>query len=128
MPERSSASPTSGTKQRRRKATKLVDAASRCIAIRDNPAAQKVTEVCSGRYEFLPDSSWKATGTCTDTFQGGDTLSVSWEEGSHLKEFTYKKFGGTGKYKGATGTGTYTIDNLTKILSGGRYKGTIELP
>jgi integrase len=62
------------------------------------------------------------------TFKGGDTLQESFEEGSHLKEYTYKYTGGTGKYKGATGGGTYTSENLTDTTAWGRYKGTIVLP
>ena len=54
--------------------------------------------------------------------------SKSWEEGSALKDYTYKITGGTGKYKGASGGGTYIYENLTDTLSGGSYKGTIELP
>ncbi len=45
-----------------------------------------------------------------------------------LKDYTYKITGGTGKYKGASGGGTYIYENLTDTLSGGSYKGTIELP
>ena len=48
--------------------------------------------------------------------------------GSHLKESTFKITTGTGKYQGATGSGTYVYELLTDTLSGGRYKGTIELP
>jgi hypothetical protein len=51
-----------------------------------------------------------------------------WEEGSHLKEYPYKYTGGTGKYEGASGEGTYTSENLTDTLQWGRYKGTIKLP
>ena len=83
---------------------------------------------CVGKYEYMPDKSWKASGTCTDTFQGGDKKSVTWEEGSHLKEYSYKTTGGTGKYPGASGGGTYFYENLTDTLSGGRFKGKIELP
>ena len=110
------------------KGHKLVESSVRCVLIPDDPAAPKVTEVCPGNYEYLPDGSWKASGTCIDTFPGGDTISLTWEEGSHLKEYTYKKTGGTGKYKGATGGGTYMYENLTDTLSGGRFKGTIVLP
>lgn len=60
--------------------------------------------------------------------KGGDTLQETWEEGSHLKEYIYKWTGGTGKYEGASGGGTYTLDSLTDTLQGGRYKGTIQLP
>ena len=78
--------------------------------------------------EYMPDERWKASGTCTDTYKGGDTVSESWEEGSHLKEYTYKITGGTGKYQGASGGGTYLYENLTDTLAGGRFKGQIVLP
>jgi hypothetical protein len=53
---------------------------------------------------------------------------MTWEEGSHLKEYTYKNTGGTGKYEGTGGGGTYKLEELTDTLLGGKYKGTIELP
>src|SRR5678809_752407 len=92
------------------KGHKLVDYAGRCVNIPDDPAAPKYTEECVGKYEYMPDESWKASGTCTDTYKGGDTVSESWEEGSHLKEYTYKITGGTGKYQGASGGGTYLYE------------------
>ena len=52
----------------------------------------------------------------------------AWEEGSHLKEYMYKYTGGTGKYQGASGGGTYMYDNITDTLSGGKYKGQLVLP
>ena len=110
------------------KGHKLVDYAGRCVVIPDDPAAPKATCDCVGKYEYMPDGSWKGAGTCTETFKGGDKINENWEEGSHLKESTYKYTGGTGKYEGASGGGTYTLDTLTDTLQGGRYKGTIELP
>ena len=110
------------------KGHKLVDYAGRCVLIPDDPAAPKQTEECVGKYEYMPGGSWKASGTGTVTYKGGDTLSVSWEEGSDLKEYTFKVTSGTGKYQGATGEGTYFYENLTDTLSGGTYKATIQLP
>jgi len=110
------------------KGHKLVDYAGRCVSIPDDPAAPKSTADCVGKYEYMPDKSWKGTGTCTATYKGGDKINESWEEGSHLKESTYKWTGGTGKYEGASGGGTYTLEELTDTLMGGRYKGTVELP
>jgi hypothetical protein len=107
---------------------KLVDYVGRCVLIPDDVAAPKATEDCVGKYEYMPDKSWKGTGTCTNTYKGGGTVSLTWEEGSHLKEYTYKNTGGTGKYQGASGGGTYTNEELTDTLLGGKYKGTIELP
>ncbi len=110
------------------KGHKLVDYAGRCVRIPDDPAAPKHTADCVGKFEYMPDKSYKGSGTCTYTFKGGDKVNLTWEEGSHLKESTVKNTGGTGKYEGASGGGTYALEELTDTLQGGRYKGTIELP
>jgi hypothetical protein len=60
--------------------------------------------------------SLKGSGTCTYTYKGGDKLTDSWQEGSDLKEYTFKNTGGTGKYEGASGGGTYTLEELTNTL------------
>ncbi len=113
----------------RKRDTKLVDYPGRCIAIADSSAAPKQVEECSGKYEFMPDESWKGNGSCTYKFKDSEgTVTDTFEEGSHLKEYVYKITGGTGKYQGATGGGTYSFDNLTDTLGGGRYKGQIVLP
>jgi len=110
------------------KGHKLVDYAGRCINVPTDPAAEKSAGDCVGSYEYMPDESWKGSGTCTYTVKGGDKFSDSWEEGSHLKEYTYKFTGGTGKYQGASGGGTYFYENITDTLAGGTYKGTLQLP
>jgi len=109
------------------KGHKLVDAAMRCVLIPDDLSEPTISQDCAGNYEYMPDGSWKSTGTCTDNYPEGK-ISLTWEEGSHLKEYTYTKTGGTGKYQGVKGGGTYMYQNLTDTLSGGRYKGTIQLP
>jgi hypothetical protein len=110
------------------KGHKLVDYAGRCVSVPDDPAAPKVSEDCKGRYEYMPDGSWKASGTCTKTIKGEGTKSATWEEGSHLKESVYTYTGGTGKYQGVKGGGTYLYENLTDALAGGRFKGKFDLP
>lgn len=111
------------------KGHKFADAASRCVNLPDDAAAAKVAEACTGKYEYMPDGSWKASGTCTDTYPGGDKVFLTWEEGSHLKEYTYKNTGGTGKYEGASGGGTYMYESLGDgTLFAGWYKGKIVLP
>ena len=89
--------------------------------------AEKVALDCVGKYEYMPDGSWKGSGTCTDHYKGGKVYE-SFEEGSHLKEYTTKFTGGTGKYEGATGSGTYFYDQLTVTLAAGTYKNSIQLP
>ena len=82
-----------------------------------------------GKYEYMLDGSHEGSGTCTVKFkEAGDTMTHTWEESSDLKEYPYKYTGGTGKYEGASGGGTYTMEELTDTLLGGKYKGTVELP
>jgi hypothetical protein len=110
------------------KGHKLVDAAMRCGVVPDNPALEKYAQDCTGKYEYMSDGSWKSAGSCTNSFKSGDKSYETWEEGSHLKEYTYKKTGGTGKYAGASGGGTYMYEGLTDTVFGGRYKGQLILP
>ena len=42
------------------KGHKLVDYAGRCVHIPDDPAAPFATD-CVGKYEYMPDESWKGT-------------------------------------------------------------------
>ena len=110
------------------KGHKLVDYAGRCVNVPDDLSAPKYAADCIGKYEYMPDGSWKGSGTCTYTYKGGDKLNHSWEEGSHLKEYTYKYTGGTGKYQGASGGGTYMYESITDTLAGGTFKGQLVLP
>lgn len=109
------------------KGHKVVDYASRCIVVPDDVASPKVSESCVGKFEYMADGSWKGNGSCTDTYTSGDTKTLTWEEGSHLKEYVYKVTGGTGKFEGATGGGTYMYESLTDTLSGGKQKGQVNL-
>jgi hypothetical protein len=109
------------------KGHKLADSVFRCVLIPDDATAPKASETCAGHYEYMPDGSWKGTGNCTDKYPDGE-ITLIWEEGSHLKDYVYKKTGGTGKYQGVSGSGTYMYESLTDELLGGRYKGTLELP
>ena len=111
------------------KGHKLIDYAGRCVMIPDDAAAPKSTEDCVGKYEYMPDGSYKGSGTCTYKFkEAGDTITDTWEEGSNLKDNPYKITGGTGTYEGASGWGTYMYENLTDTLTGGTYKGKLVLP
>ena len=109
------------------KGHKLVEYAGRCICIDNDPAVPSRPHECVGKYEFMPDGSWKGGGTCISNYKDGDKLYQSFEEGSQLKEYIYKWTGGTGKYEGASGGGTYTSESLTDTLLGGRYKGQLVL-
>ena len=110
------------------KGLKLSQYVFRCVVIPDDPAMPKYTEDCAAQYEYRPDGSWKADGACTDTYKGGDKIFTTFQEGSHLKKKSYKITGGTGKYEGASGGGTYTDEFLTDTLTGGRTKGKMVLP
>lgn len=110
------------------KGHKLVDYAGRCVKVPDDTGITKSTEACAGTYEYMADGSWKGNGTCTATQKAGDTVTVTWEEGSHLQQNPYKATSGTGKFKGVAGGGTYKYDQLTDTLFGGRYQSTWDLP
>ena len=110
------------------KGHKLVDAALRCGVVPDDPALPNTRRTVQRNTSTCPDGSWKATGSCTNTYKGGDKSYETYEEGSHLKEYTYKKTGGTGKFEGVSGGGTYMYDSLTDTIFGGRYQGKLVLP
>lgn len=109
------------------KGHKLVDYAGRCVCVDKNAAVPSRPHDCVGKYEFMPDGSWKGGGTCTSVYKNGNTLNMTFEEGSHLKASVYKITGGTGKYQGASGGGTYVCDSLSDTLCGGRFDGKVEL-
>lgn len=110
------------------KGHKLVDMTARCVVMPDDPAGLRYTEECAGKYEFMPDGTFKANGSCTYALKSGDKIFDTFEEGSHLKESTYKITGGTGAYQNVGGGGTYSCETLTDTLCGGRYKGSVMQP
>jgi len=110
------------------KGHKIVEYAGRCVVVPSDTTAKNYVEDCSGSYEYMPDGTWKGGGNCTADFKEGNTVSLTWKEGSDLKEYPFTYTGGTGKYKGATGGGTYKTDEITTTLYGGRKKGNLELP
>lgn len=82
---------------------------------------------CAATYEFMPDDTYKASGFCTYTDRDGDKWFVKWWEGSDMEEGRYEYTGGTGKYAGVTGGGTYTGEELTDTLSTFTYEGVMVL-
>ena len=44
------------------KGHKLVDYAGRCVLIPDDPAEPTISQDCTGKYEYMPDESWKGSG------------------------------------------------------------------
>jgi hypothetical protein len=110
------------------KGHKLADSVQRCVLVQNDASLPSFLQECTGKYEYMPDGSWKSAGKCTNNYKDGDKSYLTWEEGSHLKEYPYKFTGGTGKYQGATGGGTYMYEPVTDTLFGGRYKGKLELP
>lgn len=107
---------------------KVVDYAGRCLAISNDTTVAITSEDCTGKYEYMPDKSWKGSGTCIETRKDFGTRTLTFEEGSHLKEFTYKFLSGTGKWEGISGSGTYSNDPVTETMTGGRFKATITVP
>src|SRR6187431_76892 len=99
--------------------------------MRRHPRRCRLTEVRSRlrrQVRVHARQGWKSAGTCTGDLKKGDKIYDTWEEGSHLKEYTYKYTGGTGTFEGASGGGTYMYESLTDTLTGGTYKGQLVLP
>ena len=60
------------------KGHKLVDYAGRCVVVPDDPAEPQVyAEDCAGKYEYMPDESWKGAGTCTRTLRAATSGSTN---------------------------------------------------
>jgi hypothetical protein len=113
---------------------KLVEYAGRGLGIPDDLTEPPAEGSYVGTYTIKPDGTWTGAGTGTETFKGGDTTTYTWEESSEFNENTYKYTGGTGKYKGASGGGTYTLYEGVSggykpgTLQGSRYRDQIVLP
>ena len=54
------------------KGHKLADAVMRCVVVPDDPALEKYAQDCVGKYEYMPDGSWKAAGSCTNSYKSRD--------------------------------------------------------
>lgn len=62
----------------------------------------RLEDVCLGHATVIGDDWTRLYGTCVKTDQDGDQILVTWGD---VKE-QWSIVGGTGKYKGITGTGT----------------------
>jgi hypothetical protein len=113
----------------------MIDRSNRRIENEPCGDARTITfDNCSFRPSFLgpplhaiDDCQFVVAGH-VGRVESGDKSYETWAEGSHLKEYTYAKTGGTGKYEGLAGGGTYMYEGLTDKLFGGRYKGRLVLP
>lgn len=108
------------------KGHKVVDYAGRCITVPHDTSRESIVSDCVGKYEYMPDGSWKGVGTGTDHFKSGDTRTFTWDEGSDLKEYKYTNTGGTGKFQSAKGGGTYVYQAISDTVSAGTYKDKSE--
>ena len=92
------------------KGHKLVDYAGRCVVVPDDPAAPKIHRGLRGKVRVHARRELEGRRDLHRHLSRAETRSPRpWEEGSHLKEYTYKITGGTGKYQGASGGGTYIV-------------------
>ena len=86
---------------------------------------------CTGIFEEFSDGKYKGNGYCTNTDPEGHKLISSWSESSDTAESRYEVTGGTGKFEGARGEGTYTITEVSPGPQGRhvvRWQGTVEYP
>ncbi len=100
------------------------------IAFEDDPSVPMhlMAADCIGTYEFMPDETYKVTGFCTYIDRDGDKTFLKWWDNSDMEEGRTEFIGGTGRYAGATGEGTYTGQKLSDTLVSFEHKYVIELP
>lgn len=90
--------------------------------------ANLVNRVCGGGFKIAADEkSGAGVGTCAYTDLDGDVFHVSWQ--STFVEGTWKIVGGTGKFQGFSGQGTFRptrkYDNAWSISL---WEGECSLP
>lgn len=100
------------------------------VAYSDNPKSplHLATIDCAGSFEFMADGTAKDSGHCTYTTRDGDKLFDKWWQSPGMETSRYEWIGGTGKWAGATGGGTYTVTQLDGGLLSISYAGTVEVP
>jgi len=64
------------------------------------------------RHQSLVGDEFHLNGTCVETDKDGDNVFVTFDDKNHYL------MGGTGKYKGITGTAAYTIVQLHDAVGG----------
>ena len=60
-----SARPTSGTSMSRRRDTSWSTTLADALPQRRSRRTEAAPHDCVGKYEYMPDGSWKGSGTCT---------------------------------------------------------------
>jgi hypothetical protein len=102
----------------------------RGIEVADDPAMPTHMSAidCAGMIENFPDKTYKGNGYCTLTAADGSKLFQRWQEGTDMAEGRYETFGGTGKFEGAKGEGTYTVAEIPMGRGVSMWKGRIEYP
>lgn len=83
---------------------------------------------CAGSFEFMPDGTSKESGHCTYTTVDGDKLFDRWWQSPGMESARYEWIGGTGKWAGATGGGSYSVTQLSESLLSVSYRGAVERP
>ena len=100
------------------------------IAYSDSPESplHLATIDCAGAFEFMPDGTQRDRGHCTYTTRDGDKLFDRWWRSPDMEAARYEWIGGTGRWAGATGGGTYSVTQLDDRLLSVSYSGTLVLP
>ena len=102
----------------------------RGIAYSDNPDSPMHLAVldCAGSFEFMADGKSRDSGHCSYTTRDGDKLFDSWWRAPDMEVSRYEWIGGTGKWAGISGGGTYSVTQLSDSLLSIDYSGVLDLP
>ena len=85
---------------------------------------------CKGIFEEFSDGKYHGNGYCTNTDRDGHKLISRWSVSSDTGD-RYQVAGGTGKFEGAKGEGTPTVNDVSPGPQGRhvvRWQGTAEYP
>lgn len=82
-----------------------------------NAVFNRMTEHCTGQYYYGSENMAQTNGSCLYVDPDGDRMMVNWKSDSSYNG-TKQIVGGTGKYAGITGKGTFTGTQLKAPASG----------
>ncbi|MEK0082544.1 hypothetical protein [Benzoatithermus flavus] len=86
--------------------------------VEGKPWFDRMTEHCTGQYYAGEKRSAATNGSCLYVDPDGDKVMINWTGGTVPYAGTKQVVGGTGKYAGITGQGTYTGTDLKTPAEG----------
>jgi hypothetical protein len=97
------------------------------VAKQAYPATNLTTGNCSGLTLTDAEGNWSASGVCSRVDGDGDGYSMSWRQDYTMDAGVWEMVGGTGKWDGVSGGGTYVYTPLAGGAGASTYSGNLTL-